>query len=205
MYSKEDIFNLALSALLLQRRITNADTDMSNEAKVLRSVWNPAFFSTLEDLDLDATSEIIQLELIDENPNKLWKYVYKYPQNCALFRRIQSCVRKDNRFTQIPKKVGLYQGERAIFTNEFDAIGEYIPNDTSVTLLSATAGIALSLRLALMSAPLATGKGATVLIKSLGDRYVAAKAEAQEQDKNENFNFEDPAIESEFVAARVSY
>lgn len=204
MYSKEEIFNLTLSALLLQRRITNADTDQSTEAKVLRSVWDSALRSTLEDLDLDSTSSLLDLELITEKPNTLWLYAYKYPSNCAFFRRIVSCVRKDSRSTHISKKVGVYQNERAIFTNQYQAVAEYIPSDLPLSVLSATAGLALSYRLANMSAPLVTGKGALNLLKLLDERYKIAKAEAQEQDRNENFNYDDAAVESEFVAARIS-
>lgn len=203
MYSKEDIFNLSLSALLLQRRITNADTDTSNEAKVLRSVWTPALASTLEDLDLDSTSDQVELELIEEDPNRYWKYAYKYPTDCAFFRRIQSCEVKDNRMSHEPKLIRMYEGEKAIFTNVYQAVAEYISKDVPLSAISATAGIALSLRLASMASPLVTGKGAALLIKTLDERYKIAKAEAQEQDRNENFNYDDVRIASEFANARM--
>lgn len=202
MYSKEDIFNLALSALLLQRRVTNADTDQSNEVKVLRSVWEPALASALEDLDLDSLSSQIDLELIEEDPNRYWKYAYKYPTNCAKFRRLQSCAIKDNRDTQIPKRVGIHDGEKAIFTNLWQAVAEYIPKDVPLSAFSATAGIVLAYKLAILSAPLVTGKGAKDLIAKLTDNYKIFKAEAQEQDRDENHRFEDPVMESDMVRAR---
>lgn len=203
MYSKEDIFNLSLSALKLQRRITNADTDQSNEAKVLRSVWTPALNSTLQDLNLDSTADVVELELIDSNPNKLWQYVYKYPTDCAFFRRIRSCVRKDSRRTHIARSIGMYEGEKGIFTNEYQALGDYISNNVPLSALSATAGLAMSVRLALLASPLVTGKGATALLTALTELYKLHKAEAQEQDRLENFNYDDPWVESEFAATRL--
>lgn len=203
MHTKASIFNLALNALLLQRRIVDADTDSSNEAKVLRTNWDVAFWSTLEDLDLDSTSVQETLALVATDPNDDWGYAYKYPVKCAFFRRILSGEIVDNRTTHIPKIVRIYNGERAIFTNEAEAVGEFISADMNPNLLSAQAGMAVALRLARMSSPLITGKGAQKLMESLEKQYIIAKTEAQEQDRRENFNYVDEAIESEFVEART--
>lgn len=204
MHSKAKIFNLALGALLLSRRIIDAEADTSNEAKVLQLNWDVAFSATLEDLDLDSTSTQANLALQIENPNNLWLYAYKYPSDCAFFRRIQSCNVSDNRESHIPKRVAMIGSQKVILTNEYAAIGEYISSDISIESLSATAGLCVALRLASMSAPLVTGKGARALIEGIDKKYVTTKAEAQELDRRENFNFVDPAVESEFVGARTS-
>jgi hypothetical protein len=63
VHTKAGIFNLALGALLLNRQVTNADTDTSNEARVLRTHYDLALFSALEDLDLDSTATRVAARL----------------------------------------------------------------------------------------------------------------------------------------------
>lgn len=205
MYTKAKIYNLALGALLLQRQISNADQDQSNECKILNTHWDTAFYSAIEDMDLDALSTQVTLELIDDDPADFpeWAFVYKYPSNCAYFRRIKTTVMMDDRSTHIAKKVAMYEGQLAIFTNEATAEAEIIPKDIPLVALSAQAGLAVAYRLAALSAPLIVGKGAQKLRQEIEQKYVVAKAEAQEKDRRENFNFTDPEVESEFVRSRL--
>jgi hypothetical protein len=201
--SKAKIFNLALGALLLQRRIANTETDTSNENKVLETHYETAFMATLEDLDLDSTSSEVTLELVASDPNDRWLYAYKYPLKCAFLRRIVSPVVTDTRATHIDKRVGIHEGQKVIFTNESEAIAEIIMNDVPLSSLSSIASLAIALRLATLAAPLITGKGAEKLIASLEKRYAVTKAEAQDHDRRENMNFLSDEEESEFVAARM--
>jgi hypothetical protein len=205
MFAKADIFNLALNELLLVRRITNADTDTSNEAKVLLTNYNMAFWSTLETMDLNATSTQAVLALVATCPIKHWKYAYQYPADCVFFRRIQSHVVVDCKATHHPKLVGVFNGQRVIFANHDCAIGEYIPNSISESMLPATAALAVAQRLAILSAPLVTGKGAAALIQAIEKKFVQTKADAQALDARENFNFVSEQIESEFVLERTSF
>lgn len=206
MFTKAQIYNLALGALLLQREISDPTTDKSNEAKVLNTHYDMAFRTAIEEMDLDATSSQLTLELLETDPADFpeWRYVYKYPASCAFFRRIKSTSVMDNRTTHIPKKIGMRGGVKVIFTNESLAIAECVEWNLTITALSATAAMAVAYRLAILASPLIVGKGAAALRVELGQRYVAAKAEAQGQDKRENFNFTDPSVESEFVEERLS-
>lgn len=204
MFTKVQIFNLALSALLLNKRITDTDADVSIENRTLNLVYDIAKESTLQDLDLNKTSSQADLELIIKDPNKLWKFAYKYPNSCAFFRRIQSCVVKDVRSTKIPFITTNYEGDAAIFTNEEQAIGEFIANDVPLKLLSANAGLAVAYKLASLAAPLVSGKGALTLRKDIDSRYLLYKAEAQEVDRLENNNFDSDQTQSEFVLARTT-
>ena len=95
-------------------------------------------------------------------------------------------------------------GAKVVFTNQQDAIFEYISTNVPIESLSAMAGMAVAYRLAMMSAPLITGKGAKALLDNLKTSYAATKAEAQEHDRNENFEFVDASIRSEFVKERTS-
>lgn len=208
MFTKAKLFNLALNHLLLQRQIVDTVNDRSNEAKVLNANYDVAFRSTLEDMDLDSTSQPYTLALLDDDYSDEWKYVYTYPAECAFLRRLRDplcLVNTENRYTHISKRIGIYDtGVKAIFTNQVDAIAEIIRHDISLTTLSATAGLAISYKLAIMSAPLVTGKGADRLIRNLQQAYSIAKADAQAQDQRENFNFEPESVTSEFVAERMS-
>lgn len=203
-YTKAKIYNLALSALLLSREVANTDTDKSNEVRILNLHWDTAFESTLEDLDLDSTASVQQLELIEELTEGPWRYVYKYPSKCTFLRRIYSGAVVDNRYTHISKQIGVHDGQKAIYTNQYDASASYIPNDVPLVSLSPKAALAIAYQLAILAAPLATGKGATSLIEKIEKKYAIAKAEAQEKDARENFNYEEDSIRSEFVAERMS-
>lgn len=212
-FTKTKIYNLALSALLLADQVSNADTDESNNINVLNTFWDIALESTLQDLDLDGLSEPITLLLLanlkDEadaayDYDSPWDYVYKYPTNCALLRRLESNVATDNRYSHISKATGQFDSQKAIFTNQYQAIGKCIPKDVPLESFNAMAGMALAYKLAFLSAPLIVGKGAKALRKDIKEEYVFAKLESQETDKLENFNYEDEWTRSEFVAERLS-
>lgn len=204
-FTKTKIYNLALSAMLLSRQIIDTETDIvTNEVRVLNQFWEDAFTSTLQELDLDSLSEEIPLELITSLDDENWKYVYKYPLRCAFLRRIKSCSIIDRRSTHIPKKLGLYQGQKVIYTNEYQAISECVPNDVSLDLLSSPAGFALAHKLAFLATPLIVGKGAKDLRKEIYQSYVLFLNDAQELDKLENFSYDPEYTRSEFVEARLS-
>lgn len=203
MYTKATIFNLAKSALLLTTgNIADADTDTSTEGRIFRLHYDIALEATLEDLDLDSLSTQENLELLAEDPNNLWAFAYKYPSKCAFFRRIQSSVRKDGEDTHIEKVVRQYDGQRAIFTDQEEAIGEYIRRDVSLNQLPANAALCLAHRLAWLSAPLIVGVGANDLKEEIQKDYMIFKAAALAKDRRENENYMNPEIESSFVAHR---
>lgn len=204
-YTKVQVYNLALSALLLNREVVDTTTDKSNEVRVFNIHWNAAFETTLQDLDLDSLSTPITLELIEEvTDGGPWRFAYRYPSNCAFFRRIKSCAVTDTPSTHIPKRVSIYKGEKAIFTNQEEAVAECIPNDVPLTALSSPAALAVAYKLAELSAPLCVGKGAKALAQEISQKYLVAKGEAQEHDAAENFIFEEDHVRSEFVQVRLS-
>lgn len=203
-FTKAKIYNLALSALLLDKEVSEVSTDTSNEVRVLNTHYDIAFQSTLQDLDLDSTSTEVTLELLATLTNEPWDYVYKYPANCVFMRRIKSLQRTDNKTTHISKKTGIYSSEKAIYTDEKSAVIDYIPKDIPLSTLSPMAGLAVAYKLAFLSAPLITGKGAKALRDTINGHYLIAKSEAQETDARENFNYEEDSLRSEFVEARLS-
>lgn len=204
MYNQVDIFNIALGALLLNKVIVDVESDTSKENKTLKQFYQIALAQTLQDLDLDGTSSRAELELIEEDPNDEWLYAYKYPTKCRFFRRIVSGNRKDNRATSIPRARGVLNGVSVIYTNQPDAIGEYIASDVGLQHLNSNAGLALGYKLAFLASAMIVGKGALKIKQDVLNMYTMFKMEAQEQDRLEGETFEDPAVDSEFVQARTS-
>jgi len=202
--TKAQIYNLALSALLLSRKVSDTDNDPSNEIKVLNTWYDIAFQTALEELDLDSLAVSADLLLAESDPNDKWLYAYKYPSDCVFFRRIESLQIIDNRDTRIPYRIGMLDGQKVIFTNEYQAIGDYVSKDISLAQLDGTAALAIALKLASLSAPLITGKGAKTLVQDINAKYLVAKLEAKKKDQMENFQFVDPETESEFVRERMS-
>lgn len=205
-FTKTKIYNLAFSALLLARQISNVDSDTTtNEVRILNQFYDDALSQTLTDMDLDCLSEEVTLELLENlNDGGPWAFVYKYPTRCAFLRRIKSCAIIDNAATAISKRVGIHNGQKAIFTNQDLAVAEIIPSDAPLAAFPPSAGWAVAYHLAFLAAPLLTGKGAKALAESVWQRYNLAVTSAQEQDKLENFNYDSAYERSEFVRVRLS-
>jgi len=203
-FSKTKIYNLALSALLLSREVDNVETSKDREVKILNVHYDTAIQSTLQDLDLDSTSEEVTLELLETLSEGPWTYVYKYPSDCSFFRRIKSGCEIDNRTSHIPKKVKMYKNQKVIFTNEVNAIAELIPEDVNLAHLGSMTALCIAYRLAFLSAPLIVGKGAKTLRRDILELYTLTKSDAQENDARENFNYETDWQRSEFVEVRLS-
>lgn len=206
-YNKTQIYNLALSHMLLSRQIVDVDTDTdTNEVRILNTFWETALKITLQELDLDSLSSPRALELVEQIPdteNLPWLFAYKYPSNCAFLRRIQSGFDIDNEYTHIAKRVAIRNGQKVIYTNQDKAFAEYIPSDVSLSFLSPSAALALSYYLASLAAPGIVGKGAATLKRSLKEDFVLNKSAAQRIDELENRNYREPWENSSFVAARM--
>lgn len=206
-FTKVKSYNLALSALLLAKQVSDTETDLiTNEVRVLNLFWDDALTSTLQEMDLDCLSEQIPLELIAElDPHEWqWHYAYKYPTRCAYLRRLKSHAHTDTSATFIEKRTGIYKGQKVIFTNHHQAVGECIPTDISLGMLSSHAGFAVSYKLAYLASPLLVGKGASKLRDEVYQSYLIELHEAQELDKNENFNYDRSYVRSEWVRERLS-
>lgn len=204
MYNKTKIFNLALQALYLQKKIADADTDTSRETTTLETNWESAFFIGLQEMDLDSTSTTKALELISEKPNTFWDYCYKYPTDCAFMRRIVSELVTDDTETVIDRKVQILDGEKVILTNQPQAYIEYIPNTITAENLTPEAAVFISLKLARMSVPLIVGKNSREIVQLIEQRYEQALVTAQEKDRLETSIYQPEWTRSEFAKERLS-
>lgn len=203
--TKETIYNIALSALLLSEQVIEISTSKSNNISILNLFYDIALETTLQDLDLDSLSQPITLELVEElDYTYTWDYVYKYPSNSAFFRRIASGAHVDRKTTHIPKRTGMHNGQKSIFTNKYQAVAECIPKDIPLEAFSPMAALTVAYALANLAMPLIVGKGATKLRDKLEAYYKVYKFEAQETDRLENFNYEADYVRSEYVEERMS-
>lgn len=203
-YNKTQIYNLALSALKLSRQFSDVETEnTSNEVKTLNNIWDIAYKTTLQDLDIDSIAITEPLELIDTLDYGPWTYVYKYPSNCTFLRKIENGVRVDNMMSHISKKTGVYNNQKAIFTNQHQACASFIPHDVALEFIPPMGAMAIAYQLAFLASPLITGKGAKTLQDQLEALYRITVEKARQIDANENFNYDTAAERSEFVATRL--
>lgn len=207
MYSKTQIFNLALSALFLQKTVSDSETDTSKEATILRSHWDAAWNIGLQELDTDSIAVTESLELLAEAPDSNWDYVYKYPNNCAFLRRIVPELGgqvTDDTIDAIDRKISRYSGNKAIFTNEINAKAEYIPNDISPDDLNAEEALFIAYKLARLCLPLIIGKDSDNVAKLLESRYEQAHLDARAKSAKETSIYQEEWQRSEFVKHRLS-
>lgn len=204
MYDKTGIYNLTLIALSITKKIADAATDTSREILTFNTLWDAVWTKSLMQLDLDSTTEMVELALIDTAPNNMWAYVYEYPANCAFLRRIVSERRTDDDESNIDKLVARYEGEKAIFTDQVHAYAEIIPDDIEPEDLSAEACLFLSYSLALAAVPLIVGKDADQTRKNLQSLQAQAFADATARDANESTVYQPEWMKSELVKHRLS-
>lgn len=207
MYSKTGIFNLALSALFLQKKIADSETDTSKETLILNAHWDIAWNTGLQELDTDSISVTEALELIDETPDVHWQFAYKYPENCAFLRRLvpqDGGELTDDELSRIDKKISRFMGEKAILTNEASAYAEYIPNDISPDDLNAEEALFIAYKLARLCLPLIIGKDSDNVAKLLEARYEQAHLDARAKSAKETSIYSPDWQRSEFVKHRLS-
>ena len=198
------MFNLALAALSLQKRISNADTDTSTEALTLNVYWDIAFETALKEMDLDSTSTSKALELIETNPNTYWRFAYSYPSDCIFLRRIKSTQLTDDAESKIDLRVEVYEGVKAIMTDQNAAEIEYISKDIPLSILTPEAAYFIALRLAKLAIPLVAGTNKKDVQASLDEAYTMALLNAQRVDSMESSIYQPEYAKSGLVKARLS-
>jgi hypothetical protein len=152
-YSKTAICNMAISHLGIGKEIANIDTEASQEAAACRRFYDVSRESTLRDAPWPFATARQTLALIEQDPNDEWGYSYGYPSGCMFFRRILSGDRTDTQDSRVPYKIERGTSGLIVMTDMEDAIAEYTADVTDTTLFPPDFVMALSLRIALMSAP----------------------------------------------------
>lgn len=205
MYNKTRVFNLALNALGITKRLTSADTDESTEAMNLRDLWDVAVESFLQEVNISELNEIVTLTKVASTPNDHWDYAYAYPNGAALVRRILSDFKVDNNESRVEFVKGIYNGEAVIFTNRTDAKAEVAKDTNLFVALSANAAMALAYKLAwLASALIQTSQDPAKLEQSLFMKYDRFKSLVQAKDGVESHTYEDDMKVSTHSYVRIS-
>lgn len=200
MASKTEIANLSLSHLGIGKEIANIETDKGEEASACRRFFDILNNTQLRDFPWQFTTKTADGQLIEEDPTDEWAYSYRYPSDCALFRRIQSGIRNDSRQSRVPYRIVYDATGRLIYTDQENAIFEYVKKEQNVELFSDDYVLALSLKMAFYMAPRLTAGDPF----KLGDRaarlYEIEISKAKAQARNEEQPEEEP--QSEFIRAR---
>lgn len=200
MASDTEIANLAISHLGIGKRISDIETERSQEALACKVFFETSRKQLLRDFKWPFASKIVTLGLVEEDPNDEWAFSYRYPSDCLNFRRILSGIRMDNRQTRIPYKITQDTAGLLILSDLEEAQAEYTVNADDPSRYPPDFVMAFSFLLAFYIAPqIASGSNV-----SLGDRalklYQYQISRAQASALNEEQVDEDP--QSEFIRTR---
>lgn len=84
MANKTNIAKMALGHLKVNINFTDVDTGTGAELNVLRNYIDAAVEFMLEDKKPPWAENYVNLVLVQENPNDLWGYSFRYPNDCAI-------------------------------------------------------------------------------------------------------------------------
>lgn len=198
--SKTEIANQAISHLGVGKTIANIDSEVSQEARTCRVFYDSTLKLVLRDFSWPFAKTITSLNLIQTNPNDEWAYSYAYPSDCINFLRILSGIRNDTLQSKERFKVSSTVNGRIIYSDKYQAQGEYVRYITDTLLYPPDFELAFSLLLASFIAPRITGADPF----KRGDKALANYERLINKAKANAYNEEvpDEEPESEFIRAR---
>lgn len=95
--TKTEIANLALRHLGTGKRISDFDNDDSEEAKVMRDLFDHWMGMVLRGYNWNFAKVYQNVEPIIVYPNQAWKFAYRMPSDCKFFRRFWNGHHIDDR------------------------------------------------------------------------------------------------------------
>lgn len=199
--SSTEICNLALSHLVVGKEIANLETESSPEASACRRYYNTVRKQLLRDFSWPFAIKVASLSLVAENPTTEWAYSYRYPADCIKSKRIISGTRNETRQSRVPYQVVHDSTGRLIYTDQQDAVLQYIKNIEDTGQFFADFTMAMSFRLAFYIAPRVTGGDPFKLGERALKMYQVEIQRAQANAANEQQDEEAP--DSEFVRMRA--
>lgn len=129
MASKTQIANIALARLGASKQLTNADTDTSREAIVVRTFFADDVEYVLRDFPWPWATSYVVLGLVGGTAsapvNRDWQYSYRYPSDAAFIRRLVIDGKGRDDPSPAPFRIGRDSQGRLIFTDETAAEVEY--------------------------------------------------------------------------------
>lgn len=199
MSSSTSIANMALR-FVASKEIANLDTDESTEANVCRRFYDMARQELLRAHSWPWATVEATLGLVEEEPTEEWDFSYQVPSGSLKLIRILSGLRNDSRQSRVPYKVVKAASGSYIYTDQEDAILEYIFDEQDVDKFPPDFAIALARRIASLIAPSLTGGDPFKLSERNYQAYQMQLQEAVANSRND-IQIEEPP-ESEFIRGR---
>lgn len=130
---------------------------MSPIAESIRTFYELALDTLLEEFQWPFAKKKQALAIIEENPTDEWAYSYKRPADCVSVHRILSASWPETEEDAIPFEQANSTYGTVIYCNESDATLQYTEHVVDESLYPAYFVNALALLLAVYSAPAVTG------------------------------------------------
>lgn len=196
MATKVDICNFALAHLAVGKTISNFDTDRTAEAAACRLFYDQVREELLRSFPWPFAKRFAALAVVEEDPSDSWLFSYRYPTDALRLIDIFSGTRVDSRATLVRYHVGRDGTGKLIYTDQADAILNYI-EDIDAPYFDPDFTSAFSYLLASRIAPLVTGGDQF----KLGERSLQLAqfytAQARQNALNEQHVDEDPISDLE--------
>jgi hypothetical protein len=202
MPSFTEIGQMALSHLGSGKTMSDIETDTSEEGRALRTFQETALKKTLAAAPWPFCTDIVDLTLVEENPNDAWDFSYTYPSTIVMIQKILNGAKGaiDTRDTRVPFQIAKGSSSKVVWTNEDDAqalVTEYV---TDTSFFTPSFIIAFSYYWAYLVAPRITKSNPQQIKKEMLVYFKQEVAEAVSQSFNEEQQDVEP--DSEFIRSR---
>lgn len=199
MPSNTEIANLAIGHLGTAKEISNLTTGSSQEAKVMRRYFTTARDQTFRAFPWPFATKFVALALIASDPTTEWGYSYGFPSDAERFRRILSGVRNDTHQSKVRYRIVHGAAAREIYTDEEDAVAEFIFRVTDTQRFPSDFVMAFSFKLAFLAAPSLTAGDPFKNQERMDFYFQREISKAQADAANEEVPDAEPASEFERV------
>lgn len=153
MPSFTEMGQMALSHLGSGKTITDIETEQSEEARALRTFQETALKKVMAAAPWPFCTEIVDLNLVEEDPNDDWDYSYVYPPQAIKIRKLLSGLTTDYRDSRVPFRLANSSTGKLIWTDQDDAQAEITVYEDDPTLYSPEFVMAFTYYWAHLAAP----------------------------------------------------
>lgn len=195
--TKTSVFKMACGHLK-QKPVGDADEN-SVTANYMNVYWDAAVDYVLERHDWGFARARGELSQVENDDLTDWSYQYSYPSDCVKPRALQTGVRVTHSPTAFKVELSADLTSKTIVCDLDEAWLIYTKRITNMALWPVSALIALSYKLAELSALLVTGK--EDLKARCAKEYETAEARAKLLDSQNGQD--DPEPDSQFIEARA--
>lgn len=197
MATKTNIVNMALGHLAISTQVSNADTEISKEAKAARTFFEIAKDSALSEFPWPFAKKRAPLALVENNPNEYWNYSYRYPSDCFYILEIESYLNPNTNRSKINYEINGDSSGQVLFCNEANAGIQYIYKHNIIEQWPSDFVLALSYLLAHLIAPQLTGGDPYKLGAQALSLYRVFINKAKKRSANEEVKEEQPMSDLE--------